>query len=65
MSEGGEMRSFDDYDDDQNDDWVPKEPMIKFKDLEDEEGSDREVNFWSVQQNETSYLPIQQLTISK
>ncbi len=45
MSEGGEMRSFDDYDDDQNDDWVPKEPMIKFKDLEDEEGSDREVNF--------------------
>ena len=45
MSEGGEMRSFDDYDDDQNDDWVPKEPMIKFKDLEDEEGSDREVIF--------------------
>ena len=43
VTEGGEMRSFDDYDDDQADDWVPKEPMIKFKDLEDEDGSDREV----------------------
>jgi len=37
------MRSFEDYDDDNQDDWTAKEPMIKFKDLEDEEGSDREV----------------------
>ena len=38
------MRSFDDYDDDNHEEeWTHKEPMIKFKDLEDEDGSDREV----------------------
>ena len=43
-NETGEMRTFDEYGDEEaEDDWIPKEPMIKFKDLEDEEGSDREV----------------------
>ena len=38
------MRSFDDYDDDNHEEeWTHKEPMIKFTDLEDEDGSDREV----------------------
>jgi hypothetical protein len=38
------MRPFDEYGDEEaEDDWIPKEPMIKFKDVEDEEGSDREV----------------------
>ena len=44
-NETGEMRTFDEYGDEEaEDDWIPKEPMIKFKDLEDEEGSDREVS---------------------
>jgi hypothetical protein len=45
-SELGESRVYDDYDEN-GDDWVQKEPMIKFKDLEDEEELDREVS-WSL-----------------
>lgn len=43
-SEMGESRGYDDYDENGDSDWIPKEPMIKFKDLEDEEELDREVS---------------------
>jgi len=43
-SEMGESRGYEDYEENGDSDWVQKEPMIKFKDLEDEEDLDREVS---------------------